>query len=70
MQYIKNFFMFWYDFIVGDDWIIALGVVIGLVTTHWLVQNRTNAWWFMPVAVGFLLMISLARETVKTRPRL
>jgi|GEM_PF-1069416 hypothetical protein len=28
MRFIKGFFQFWYDFIVGDCWEIAAGVVI------------------------------------------
>ena len=28
MNYLKRFFAFWYDFIVGDDWTVAAGVVI------------------------------------------
>jgi hypothetical protein len=31
MTHLKNFLRFWYDFMVGDDWLIAAGVVIGLV---------------------------------------
>jgi hypothetical protein len=30
MRFIKSFGQFWYDFIVGDDWKIAVGVVIAL----------------------------------------
>jgi len=31
MRVAKAFFAFWYDFIVGDDWRIAAGVVILIV---------------------------------------
>jgi hypothetical protein len=30
MRFIKAFGQFWYDFIIGDDWKIAVGVVIAL----------------------------------------
>jgi hypothetical protein len=30
MKYVVGFFRFWYDFIVGDDWRIALMVVVSL----------------------------------------
>ena len=23
MTYVKHFVLFWYDFIVGDDWLVA-----------------------------------------------
>ena len=26
MNFIKRFLAFWYDFIVGDDWVVAAGV--------------------------------------------
>ncbi|MHB8576787.1 MAG: hypothetical protein ACYDCQ_15810 [Dehalococcoidia bacterium] len=31
MHYIVAFLRFWYDFLVGDDWKIAVGVVVALV---------------------------------------
>jgi hypothetical protein len=30
MSVVRGFLRFWYDFIVGDDWRIALGVVLVL----------------------------------------
>jgi hypothetical protein len=30
MAVLKGFFRFWYDFLVGDDWTIACGVVVVL----------------------------------------
>ena len=30
MRYVRAFGQFWYDFIVGDDWRIAAGVVVVL----------------------------------------
>jgi len=30
MRYLKAFGQFWYDFIIGDDWKIAVAVVLGL----------------------------------------
>ncbi len=62
LRYIKAFLLFWYDFIVGDDWVIALGVAFTLSATYWLVQNHHNVWWVLPVAVVLLLAISLGRE--------
>ena len=63
MNYLKNFLLFWYDFIVGDDWVIAAGVVIALVVSALLARRDMNAWWLMPVAVVVMLAISLWRET-------
>jgi hypothetical protein len=32
MRFLRGFGRFWFDFIVGDDWRIALGVVLVLGT--------------------------------------
>jgi hypothetical protein len=57
-----RFLRFWWDFVVGDDWRAALGVVIALGATAGLVAAGLNAWWLMPVAVAGVLYISLRRE--------
>ncbi|HEY0447523.1 hypothetical protein [Actinophytocola sp.] len=31
MTFVKAFFRFWYDFVIGDDWKIAASVVIALL---------------------------------------
>lgn len=33
MKFLKAFGMFWYDFIIGDDWKIAVAVVAALAIT-------------------------------------
>ena len=55
-----------WDFVVGDDWRTALGVVVGLAVTA-LVAHHTSiaAWWITPVVVLALLAMSLAR--IRTR---
>jgi len=63
MGYIKNFGLFWYDFIVGDDWSVAVGVVIALILTALLAYLDVAAWLFMPLAVVAILGVSLWRVT-------
>ena len=63
MKYVRSFGLFWWDFVVGDDWRAALGVVIALGATAGLVAAGLNAWWLMPVAVIAVLALSLRRET-------
>jgi len=67
MRWIKSFVLFWYDFIVGDDWLIAAGVVIALALSMLLVGRGIDAWWLMPVVVVMLLGISLWRETRRSQ---
>ena len=62
MTYVRRFLQFWYDFIVGDDWTIAAGVVGGLALTGVLARRGVEAWWLMPLAVTALLAVSLWRE--------
>jgi hypothetical protein len=69
MTYLKNFLRFWYDFMVGDDWMIAAGVVIALVLSAALARCGLNAWWVMPVVVVVMLPASLWRETRRSRSR-
>ena len=61
MRYIKSFGAFWYDFVVGDDPVVAIGVVIALGATAGLVALKVPAWWLLPVAVAGLLGLSLRR---------
>jgi hypothetical protein len=65
MNYIKRFLAFWYDFIVGDDWVVAAGVVVLLAATSAMARANmtTSAWLLMPVGVVFVLAFSLRRAT-------
>jgi hypothetical protein len=58
---IKAFGHFWWDFVVGDDWRAAAGVVIAIAVTAALSHNGVNAWWLMPIAVAVVLWLSLQR---------
>jgi hypothetical protein len=61
MSYLRAFLRFWYDFIIGDDWVIAVGVVAALGLTAVIADRGITAWWVMPVAVVTLLAASLRR---------
>ena len=56
---IKAFFAFLYDFVVGDDWRIAVGVVVGLAVTYAVSRSSVPAWWVLPVMLVVLLPASL-----------
>ncbi|GAB2539879.1 hypothetical protein [Nocardia heshunensis] len=61
MKAIRTFLAFWYDFIVGDDWFSALGVLLALLATAALVHLGINAWWLLPISVALVFGISLRR---------
>ncbi len=63
MRYLRSFAWFWWDFVVGDDWRLAAGVVAGLGVTALLAQGDVTAWWVMPVVVAATLAWSLRRAT-------
>jgi hypothetical protein len=50
-----------WEFIVGDDPVTALGVVIALALTALIAGAGAAAWWVMPPAVVALLALSLRR---------
>jgi len=63
MGFINSFARFWYDFIIGDDWTIAVAVVAAIVVT-WLLAHAFAAawtWWVLPVAVILALGASVWR---------
>jgi hypothetical protein len=65
MKYIVGFGQFWYDFIVGDDWTVAAGVVIALAVTALLAHGGFAAWWVLPLAVAVGLFLSVWRVATK-----
>jgi hypothetical protein len=50
-----------WDFIVGDDWRVAVGVAIAIGVTALVADSTVAAWWVLPVAVVVLLGDSLRR---------
>jgi hypothetical protein len=50
-----------WDFVVGDDWRTAVGVVIALGATALVAAAGSSAWFVMPPAVIALLAVSLRR---------
>jgi hypothetical protein len=65
MKWLKSFAIFCYDFVVGDDWRMAVGVVLGLTLTAVLAHSGMNAWWALPIFVVAVLVISLRRARRK-----
>jgi hypothetical protein len=63
MRYLRSFALFWWDFIVGDDWRVAAGIAIALGLTALLTHYGLGAWWLLPIAAAVLLGRSLQRAT-------
>jgi hypothetical protein len=58
---LRTFLRFWYDFIVGDDWRVALAVVAALALTYALSATGWPVWPVLPATVAVLLPLSLWR---------
>jgi hypothetical protein len=58
---IRQFVIGVWEFVVGDDWRTALGVVLALALTALLAAAAISAWWIMPLAVIGLLALSIRR---------
>jgi hypothetical protein len=58
---ITAFLQFWYDFVVGDDWQVAVAVVAALALTYAISPTSIPAWWILPATVVILLPLSLWR---------
>ncbi|MGK2881787.1 MAG: hypothetical protein ACSLE6_13670 [Mycobacterium sp.] len=64
---LRAFGAFWYGFVIGDDWRVALGVTSTLAITY-AISHTTSAptWPLMIIAVVVLLGASIRRAI---RPR-
>ncbi len=60
MSRLRSLAAFLYEFIVGDDWTIAVGVACALGLTA-VVAELGVAWFVMPIAVVALLGFSVWR---------
>jgi hypothetical protein len=58
---LRAFAAFCYDFVVGDDWVVAVGIVAGLAATYLLSRAGIAAWWLLPAVIAVLLPASLWR---------
>jgi hypothetical protein len=50
-----------WEFVVGDDWRTAVGVVLALALTAAIAEAGVPAWWLIPIAVIVLLALSIRR---------
>jgi hypothetical protein len=56
-----------WEFVVGDDWRSAFGVVLALALTALIAAASISAWWVMPPAVLGLLALSVRRAAKSGR---
>jgi hypothetical protein len=56
---------FWWEFVVGDDWRLALASLVGFAITATLAAAGLAAWWVLPVVVIAALLIVVTSATTK-----
>jgi hypothetical protein len=64
---LESLLRFIWEFVIGDDWRIALGVVLAISATALIADTGIAAWWILPVAVGALLWYSVRRAARTSR---
>jgi hypothetical protein len=69
MTRVERFLGAMWEFVVGDDWRTALGVVLALALTALLADAAIAAWWVMPPAVVGLLALSIRRAARESSRR-
>ena len=67
MTRVSSFIRFLRDFVIGDDWRIAAGVVLALGVTAAVAGTSWSAWWILPVAVALVLAGSVWRGVPRGR---
>ena len=64
MSFVRIVGRFWWDFLVGDDWTIAAGVLVALGLTWGLTEVEDfPAWIVLPVAGALLVTQSVRRAS-------
>lgn len=59
MNRLSALLRFLWDFVIGDDWRIAAGVVVALGLTALVAGGEVASWWILPLAVAGLLAFSV-----------
>jgi hypothetical protein len=56
-----------WEFIVGDDWRVALGIVAVLALTALIASFGVPTWWLSPIATIAILHLSVRRAVAASR---
>ena len=66
MKALLRFGRFWYDFIVGEEWVIAVVAVLAVGATAFATRLGWNAWPLLPLAA--VSTVALSAWRVVRRP--
>jgi hypothetical protein len=60
---------FLWDFVVGDDWVAAAGVIVGLGVLAAARSAGVALWWLLPLWVLGTLSVTLRRAVRRSAPQ-
>ncbi|HJU37071.1 MAG TPA: hypothetical protein VJ716_06610 [Gaiellaceae bacterium] len=66
MSRLAAFGRFWWEFVIGDDWLVAVLVAVAIGATAAVAAAGVAAWWLLPLAVPLVLWLSLRRAIPST----
>jgi len=69
MSWLVGFGRFWYRFVIGDDWTVAVALAIGLALTALLTRTEFPAWLIIPLIVIVMLRVSIERTKRASGPK-
>ena len=70
MKFLKSFGQFWYDFIIGDDWKIAVAVVTALILLYVAMAAKLFGDTGLTILGGLLLVAAFAISlAIDVRPK-
>jgi hypothetical protein len=61
VTWLARFGCFWWEFVIGDDWLVAVLVAVAIGATAILAAANIAAWWLLPLSVPLVLWLSLRR---------
>ncbi|WP_329003046.1 hypothetical protein OHA18_07445 [Kribbella sp. NBC_00709] len=70
MKFLKSFGAFWYDFIIGDDWKIAVAVVLSLAILLAAMLSGAFSDTVLTVFGGVLIIVAFSISlAIDVRPK-
>jgi hypothetical protein len=69
MGRVRSFGHFWYDFIVGDDWRLAVASAAALGLCGLFSHLNLTSWWLVPAVIVATLTLTLVRTPVPAAAR-
>lgn len=61
MSRVSAFGLFWWDFVVGEDWKVAAGIALAIGLSALVADVGVPAWWVLPAFVAAVLASSIRR---------